>query len=72
MPILKVGHLNDIWLDGISLFVGTVKVGMKASQSFKMFPLQQYMRPGLPYNCHCLFYPEPVNLDMVSKSKASM
>ena len=60
------------WME--SLFVGTVsvKVGMKASQSFKMFPLQQYMRPGLPYNCHCLFYPEPVHLDMVSKSKASM
>ena len=62
--ILKVGHLAEIWTQP-PLFVETNMMGVKASQSFEMFPLQQYVRPGLPYNCHCLFHPQSVDLHVI-------
>merc|ERR1712032_999875 len=47
-----------------------MNMGMKASESLKMFSLQQNVRSGLPYNCHCLFHPKSVHLYEVCSNQS--
>ena len=57
---------SEIWIQSL-LFVNlwTMQVRVEVSQSFKMFPLQQYMGSGFSYNGNCLFYPETINLGCI-------
>ena len=42
-----------------------MQMRVEVSQSFKMFPLQQYMGSGFSYNGNGLFYPKTINLGCI-------
>ena len=57
---------SEIWIQSL-LFVNLwiMQVRVEVSQSFKMFPLQQYMGSGFSYNGNGLVHPEAINLGCI-------